>query len=889
MTKKTPSILISLAVAWTSVGQVPAVFAQAEAEGRVVAPATVAMPLGAALSAPALPTALTTPEIPALTQSALPASPEAAQVQPAAAASVSAAQASASADAPAAVAAPQAETASLAPAAAIDPQAAAAFEALKAAVRRTAPADATVPSAAAPQTVFGRLASAVKARLSGLSLFDGSQPAVAGRMGILPLPKPTLPQGLDLDEAPQAPAPKKVGGVEVNAFDLPGAPAARTAGQVFDAGPRVLSADPRSEADMERALRALVDQDAAKFGVTSAELSTVHVRLVKGRGKQADTVYAYFRQQQTGTNPDGSPYRIPVHGTYLSFTVKIIKGKPVLMAAMAKLYPNLQVDTRQRKTDDELRAAAEARLGIPANSGAQMEFVERKVIFAGGSWHAANLYQIEGLPFMIAIDIASGQAFAWDERMGIGVSPAELASRKKKTDGATASVSAVGRGEKGDKRPNGQPDLSELTLPYLDINVNGKTYRTDADGKLTGVAVTAPTQVEVTLTGRRVRVLDAANQPLTLTATLTPGQEAKLVFNPTGSDLFKIDQVNLYVAVTRIIDWWSGYLQNDKRLERQFTLTANEDDECNAYYEPGRWAAHFFRKKGPCSDTAKPGVAGHEVGGHGVDDVIGGITNGGMSEGWGDIAAMFFFGTRWIGEGFILDKSQAPYPNGAIRDGENAYQYSEQDEVHDQGQAWMGFGWKLRKALIASLGEAAGAAEANALVLPTMLAKADNIPAQMAQVLLNSMDKDGKIRYEKEIRAAAKAHGIDLPQNPGLVASLWKGATSPLRALRLADSLIERPEAEAAPSEPTLLAAEVQGAPAQPSPAAVRGKLSFSAGALVRRQAQNAIRQYCDFHGLKYELKEYKGWLSSDFLLTVEGPQDKVEYLFQQIQAWSRQ
>jgi hypothetical protein len=52
----------------------------------------------------------------------------------------------------------------------------------------------------------------------------------------------------------------------------------------------------------------------------------------------------------------------------------------------------------------------------------------------------------------------------------------------------------------------------------------------------------------------------------------------------------------------------------------------------------------------------------------------------------------------------------------------------------------------------------------------------------------------------------------------------------------------------------------------------------------VRRE----IAKYCDFHGLKYDLKEYKSMLSSDFLLTVEGPQDKVQYLLQQIQQWGR-
>ncbi len=1045
MTKKMPSLLISLAVVWASVGQVPAALAQANVEGRVVAAPTIGAPISPALATPAIPMGAETPAIPSLGQSVIP--------QAGAAAAGIAAAASADASAPAALAVDAAKVSPFVAGyakyareqgRALTPEGAAALGRLEQAVRANTHSHETP---AAPRTTMAKLASAVARALPGLGLFDGGKSR--GGLGILPLPKPTLPQGLDLDDAPAAPQPKKVGGVELNAFDMPSMPAARNAGGVFDAGPRVLNANPASEADVERALRQLVDQDAAKYGVSSAELSTVHVRRIAGKGDQADTIYAYFRQQKQGTNPDGSPYHVAVHGTYLSFTVKVVNGKPVLMAAMAKLYPTLNVDTRQRKTDDELKTAAEARLGIPPNSGIQLEYVERKIIYSNGAWHTANLYVIDGLPFMIAIDIATGEAFAWDSRMGVtkggapdapeaapqtpaaapktaadelpnlklaqqaagnlplvaassnllnksnvwayifysqetgeavqvlvdftgrtrvarrvvgpqAVEPLDLAKLKPLSQalaearaagiepqqvvlgrgtkdgkmkyvfvegdevveiegeaGAAAPAPAPGntqqpeadmpapadngpqsaitgtayaRAEKNDERPNGQPAPVELALPHLDVSVGGKTAQTDVNGNWSSTA-SGETKFNAQLSGQWVKIIDQARQPVTVSVSVKPGDVNKIVFNPTGADFFTLDQVNTYISITRIHDWWSERLGKDKRIDKQIPANVNIDDECNAYYTPGRPSLNFFRESVNCSDTGRPGVTAHEYG-HFVDDMIGGITNGGMSEGWGDIGSMFMYNSRWIGPGFIKDASRAPYPNGAIRDGENTYQYNEQDEVHDQGQAWMGFAWKLRKALIASLGDAAGTAEAEALIIPTLFAKADDIPKQMAQVLLNAMDKSGNIRHEKEIRAAAKAHGITLPSNPGVVATLWAGFTSPLRAVKTGTAVAQlEPPASNGSGITSLLTATagLDEVLAKPEAEQVKAQLTFTAGRLARKQVVEALTKYCAYHGVRYVLWQSGGVLSSDFQLTVEGPKDKVAYLWAQIQGWSAQ
>ena len=48
----------------------------------------------------------------------------------------------------------------------------------------------------------------------------------------------------------------------------------------------------------------------------------------------------------------------------------------------------------------------------------------------------------------------------------------------------------------------------------------------------------------------------------------------------------------------------------------------------------------------------------------------------------------------------------------------------------------------------------------------------------------------------------------------------------------------------------------------------------------------NEIRRYMDETGLKYTLNEYKSWTSSDFLLVVEGPQDKVNEHTENLSRW---
>ncbi len=1043
--------LLSLAVVWSSVGtSIPAFAAELEAvpTARLTTLEPVKIP-GNDISAqiPSLPAALAPVNglVPMEAMSAA-ALPEAAQT----------AQAAVSA-APAALAAPKSEK----------------------------PGVLSSLAQAAGQVLLGR-------SVSWSSVFDMSRAAApADAMGIRPLPKPVLPQDFNLGDAPKTPDPKKVRTVNIqaNAIDAPGA---RTSGGIFGAGPRVLNASVRGtqaeiESSVKEALLRMIDNDAAKWGVTRDELKEVHVRYVPGEGDQIGQVFAYFQQQRKTTGADGATTNAVVNGTSLSFTVNIVKNQPILMAASAKLYPNLNVAARATKTDDELKQVAEDQLRqMPQGAGVSLVFVERRIVYHEGAWHAVNLYDIDGLGqyvgVKVAIDIATGDIFAWDSRVGVrdaatkapeqgrfaiayrderpltdearsamkdflakagmtlategnggtllvvdgpvdnmakivsneifkgwtihrytapkmaypeasarleaarqaapagaqligaaanllnksniwayrfyvpatnqvlevyvnfkgevhatdarpapsgtdfneidlskimnletayssvlsrGVNPTAvrierwqtlarshpvqyiftdasgketvmLAQAAAEPDAASVSGVVQARAEANDHRQNGEPVLVDLATPYIKFTLDGKADMADTDGKFAGKGKTFTATVE----SKWAKIHDTDRKELKVNVTLDPSKPNVVVLNPEQNDLGTINQVNMLIWINRIHDWWSTRLNADARIDKQIPVNVNIHQDCNAYYTPGRPSLNFFRDSEECSDTGRPGVGMHEYG-HFVDDMIGGITNGGMSEGWGDIGSMFILGTPIIGEGFLKNRNPS-----WIRHGENTYQYSDSDEVHDQGQAWMGFAWKLRKALIASLGEAKGAATAESLIVPTLFAKTSDIPSQMAQVLLRAMGNDGTIRFEKEIRAAAKAHGIDLPQNPGIVGGVADLANGLVGVVTGGAGVAVEEIASDTFEGANALVPEGfgQGASAQ----VVTKTFSLSAGRAARDEIRAKLQgayQYRsgDYHDLGFKIEEQRGWRNSQFTITITGSAKSTEYMATQI------
>ncbi len=806
---------------------------------------------------------------------------------------------------------------------------------------------------AARKGLAGRLADVVRGRASLSSLFDASvsrgekSAPVFARMGLQEHKPVLLPNGSRPDEQPTTPSPDREPTVLLQTYSLPGA---RDVGGVLETNRKVLNADANDVNAVVDAVKGMVDADRTRYGVASSELRLIGARKFEGHGDQADSIFVHFRQVKDN---------LVVNGANLSFTLKVIDGKPMVVAQTGQVFPQIDVNTESTLTEDQIMGKIAERVGMPvADVTGAFQFSEEKIIYSRGSWRHVKLYVADGLPFMIAVDLANGLVFAWDNRTGAQAtaplsssaagSPRMLVSLKEKglsieavhallsplgvkisgyraEDGSVVVVPAAEGADLGklmsalkadprvaavaDASVKGAPgvggtiagnavdhgpilptaQLKKIALAFLNLTIAGKTYTTDKDGKFSADGLEIPAEgltLTATLSGPFVNIQDTTGKTLTINVTLKPGDGAiQAVFAPdaTINDENAIAQVAAFHKVNLVYNFLKVRKLTTEQMDKNpITVRTNIDDECNAYYTPGSPSLNFFKSSANCVNSAYDTVADHEYG-HYWDDMTGGIMNGGLSEGWGDILSMYLLNNPVIGEHF-LKVPRGPDGKDYIRHGENTYQYNEFDEVHDQGQAWQGFGWKLRKALMAQLGDAEGAAVAEALVLPTMFAKAATIPDAMAQVLVNAMKKDGTIQYEDLIRATAKIHGIVLPTNPGkgFVASMVDRFTKPLRKLT---GFEERYYGSNGPGNRWAATGLLPLAAEAPVPN-VRATLKFTAGALLRKRVANEIRRYMDETGLKYTLNEYKSWTSSDFLLVIEGPQDKVNEHSQNISNW---
>ena len=351
-----------------------------------------------------------------------------------------------------------------------------------------------------------------------------------------------------------------------------------------------------------------------------------------------------------------------------------------------------------------------------------------------------------------------------------------------------------------------------LPLAHMEFRTaDGRKGFTDENGWLTVPEAKkgsqAASDITFRLEGRYVKVKDLQKTPAIWTLSARPGERVRAVFNTQDASENVLAQVNAYHYVTRAHD---QLRRLGLRVDRKVRAMVN-GEEGESKYKPftlpilplllipvifkpvlaiflspvlliaGMFYVGYtipkltFGRSGDYfGNAANEAQIYHEFG-HWIHDHTGGILGDygrGMGEGWADILGTFFSGQPLIGIGF--DKSNA---QGYLRTGDNDYPFRNSGEEHLLGQPWMGFAWKLRKALIASMGEAAGAALASSLVFPVLLDRPRSIPKAIYYVLLRDKQADGSFPHFEEIAAAAQAHGITLqkPGMPGPVLSFMKG------------------------------------------------------------------------------------------------------------------
>ncbi|MFI5345802.1 MAG: hypothetical protein ACHQ51_05455 [Elusimicrobiota bacterium] len=683
-------------------------------------------------------------------------------------------------------------------------------------------------SDSSPRTIVGQLAQAVTSGFArsierffdgGLERAPESAPAYARGILTAPQAEHRLQPGVRLDAKPR---PSDAGSVRVNDFHT--SPSQKLPN---GASPIKLNANASDPAAVEAALRALVDSDPAKYGAASSDMAKVHVQFVPGDKSQgqADTYYAIFRQWKKGTEKDGSPYYLLVDGGSLTFVLKVFSdGKPTVMATEGRLYPGISSDILTVNYDDgQMQAIAAKRMQSPPDAapsalrkflsriwervvqGAKKtvpsaqppQFLTRTITQMNGAWRAMNVYEaadLEGRPVIVAVDVKSGEAFAWS------------AQQLLRDGGPIASGiggAAMARGTDLNTTGSDHGPTTALPLPFANVyDASGKVVATTAaDGTFTVPgSASGPVQLTIKLNGRYADTTDAdaaKNGDVSVTLTATPGQAVKATLNPDGSNPELEAEVNGYIYYSKQVDWLKNSAGvTDERILAPLGggVKANKHDmPGNAYYSPADDSLNlqaaatvtFKDKLGrphtmSFENTAQPSIIYHESTHRAVQIlsqialtaeqsadaayrfvrfVMEPVMNSGVNEAIADTVSMFIRGNPLIGEGFFVTPP-AGKPN-LIRTGENTTQFDPQNpDPHAQGEAYMGFTWTVRQALVSALGEAAGAAYAALLVVPTTLySQPQDVPTAMLHVLISDMKTDGTIPHEALIRAAAEAHG----------------------------------------------------------------------------------------------------------------------------------
>lgn len=440
---------------------------------------------------------------------------------------------------------------------------------------------------------------------------------------------------------------------------------------------------------------------------------------------------------------------VRVNGASIHVTVKNVTGKWVIVLVDAtvpavELSSNMKTKASVISETEALKIAWKAISGNTKTAMPDKNRTRTLIKYVEKSWRAVRDVQFAGYSTVVSVD-SSGKTWKeeeiyWMEEASGGI-----------IQGRVIEFDPLATGD----------NLVMKPLALIRVKLDGtRTNWTDADGKYLFTDSGTTGKLTSDLNGKWARVSPSQGKKLLAEGSLIDPGMSDLVFNPTGNVEFDTAQVTAYYHVGIVHDWLVARNVKASDLESSISVNVNQKQTCNAY---AFWGSINFFNKGKhkekpyeCPNTAYDTVVYHEYG-HLVDDSFGGITDGGLSEGWGDTIATFITGQPLIGENF----------KGAgtmVRTAENDYIYAAGDEVHKVGQAWVGFTWQVRRGLVEAYGEEKGAAMAEKLILPALVSSARDIPAAVRQVVVND-DDDGNVSngtpHHGILLAAAKKHGLE--------------------------------------------------------------------------------------------------------------------------------
>jgi len=307
--------------------------------------------------------------------------------------------------------------------------------------------------------------------------------------------------------------------------------------------------------------------------------------------------------------------------------------------------------------------------------------------------------------------------------------------------------------------------LVNAPLPGLVLSVPGiGNVTTDNNGQFV-INIASPVSITVgALDGRHHAVISGANAP-SGSFTVNPGVATTIQLLTSAATTNQAAHTTATYWTDKVNEWARSILGNSPELATadNVGVTVNIASTCNAYYVSN--TTNYYQAGGGCSNTAASTVIAHEWG-HGLDDRYGGISQtNGLSEGWGDILGCYLLDTPNLGSGF----QTAGVP---LRSANNTTQYPCSGcGVHEAGQSWMGFAWKLRERLATTFANRPAAiALTEDIVVGTIAADATNQADAVLQVYIAD-DNDGNLSNgtpnKPDLDWACNQHSLPIPGGGG--------------------------------------------------------------------------------------------------------------------------
>ncbi len=279
----------------------------------------------------------------------------------------------------------------------------------------------------------------------------------------------------------------------------------------------------------------------------------------------------------------------------------------------------------------------------------------------------------------------------------------------------------------------------DLPAVLANVNVEGASAQTNVNGTVTW-ATGPSTEVELFLTGPRVRIFNDAGAEATLLTTLN---DASPFVWDESQDPALDAQLTTFIHAERVRTFAKGFAPNLGFLNNQISATVNIAEQCNAFSDGT--TINFYSLGGGCENTGRIADVvyheyGHSIHAHAIIEGVGAF-DGALSEGISDYLAATITGDPATARGFFLNSSPLRHldPNGQ----ENRWPEDLVGEVHEDGLVIGQALWDLRKNLIDSLGASEGAATSDELHYQA-IRRATDIPTMYVEVLAAD-DDDGDV------------------------------------------------------------------------------------------------------------------------------------------------